>query len=1062
MLSITKINSSRNQANSARGGDYLFYLGSPSVKERSDFAKYVSGSPGLGAPPPFWAGAGAPLLGLRCEALAEHVDRLARGFHPLTNEPLVKGAGDAHVTGLDMTFSAPKDFSVVFAAAATATRAELVQCLQDAARAALAYASSAAITRHERGGRTKRVAEATIAACYTHFSSRALDPQLHVHALQFNLGKRLGADEWSALEQRPQFERKMATGALFRAELAWRLRGMGFNVIAEGPYFQIEGISDKQRDALSTRSKEIDDYLKQRGVESAADPVAREIAALNTRSAKAEPPLPELLKRFEDQTAALGLDALSVEQMRRRRDEAASPERDGSQTGPFEIDGSELLAELTSRQSCATEQEALAAICAKAMGRASASDCLRELDRLLSSENIVLLGRTEMLSQVFTSKARLAQEAAISERVRDGAASRAHAVAPALVAREFDALESELSAKLGVPVSLTQQRAAAFHIACETGRHAFVEGWAGTGKTTMLAATTRAYAAAGFEVVGCCQSAAAAQNLARETGARSRTIASLLLAIGSGRLTLNARSILVLDEAGMVGSREFSLLQDAAMSAGAKLVCVGDPKQLQPVEAGGIFASLMREHGKAELSDIQRQRTDFAPLLDWIDARARTGDGISRERALALRQVPEDARMAAVELMCAKSPKLARAFERWRARFDHQWLRDAVRLFAAGGARPALDLLDARGRLRIAASASEAASRMAKEWAADKTPLADKAMLAGTRAEVAELNRLARAGLVAACAVREELGVEALVFNRDGETAVKRFAPGDRLVFLKNDLALGVANGATGTIVSIHAGAGGPRFAVELDAPNAKAETAVAVPARFSYFDHAYCLTNHKAQGRTFSAVYALANPLMADREWTYVATSRSRFATTLFVDASALGLVDPETHREVADKAATREAVLEALAVRMSRSRAKGTTLDFVRDRGFEQGKGQDREPCLAAPFGDHRSSMASRLSPSAALNRERIPGAGASGPARSATPPSAHRARTTSLGAITAGVRRLLDQCRRRLQRGAPTVPSALRPALAREGNPAPQTNPTRGGSTPNLSREMDRPVR
>ncbi|MGA7778227.1 MAG: relaxase domain-containing protein, partial [Paraburkholderia sp.] len=111
MLSITKINSAKNQARSARGGDYLFYLGSPSTRERSDFAKYVAGDRDLAAPPPFWIGEAAPLLGLRGEALTEQVERLARGMHPLTGEALVAGAGASHVMGLDMTFSAPKDFS---------------------------------------------------------------------------------------------------------------------------------------------------------------------------------------------------------------------------------------------------------------------------------------------------------------------------------------------------------------------------------------------------------------------------------------------------------------------------------------------------------------------------------------------------------------------------------------------------------------------------------------------------------------------------------------------------------------------------------------------------------------------------------------------------------------------------------------------------------------------------------------------------------------------------------------------------------------------------------------
>ncbi|OYU45636.1 MAG: hypothetical protein CFE44_06400, partial [Burkholderiales bacterium PBB4] len=87
---------------------------------------------------------------------------------------------------------------------------------------------------------------------------------------------------------------------------------------------------------------------------------------------------------------------------------------------------------------------------------------------------------------------------------------------------------------------------------------------------------------------------------------------------------------------------------------------------------------------------------------------------------------------------------------------------------------------------------------------------------------------------------------------------------------------------------------------------------------------------NHKSQGRTFDSAYVMANPSMADREWTYVAASRSRFATTLFVNTAALGLVDPESHRHEDHVAKNRVAAIEALASRMRRSRAKGTSLDF------------------------------------------------------------------------------------------------------------------------------------
>lgn len=924
MLSITKINSAANQSasGSCEGKGYLHYLGGPSTRERTDFDDYARGEQASESPVPFWACKGAALLGLDDIAEAEQVERLAHGLHPITGSPLVVGSGDKHVMGLDMTFSAPKDFSAVFAGADAPTREALVECLQQSARTALDYAESAAITRHGKGGRIKQLAEATVAACYTHFASRALDPQLHVHAFMFNVGKRQGSDEWSALEHRPQFERKLATGILFRVELAHRLKGLGFNVAPAGPYFTIGGIDERQREALSTRSRQIAEYIQENGLIEADGSAAREIAALNSRSAKSEPPLSELIARFQMAAAELGITPQSVAAMR----SAAAPAQ-----ASCAIDHGAILDELMASQSCATANEALALICEQAMGRLSASECLAELGRFMKHEQVVRLGATEHLTEVFTSKGTQELEREISRRVSVGMDDIAQRLGARAIDQRFDALEAELQAKLGVAVSLEQQRKAALHIACDTGSHAFVEGWAGTGKTTMLKAVGSAYKDSGLRVLGCCQSAAASQNLARETGIPSRTIASLLLSLREGRVNLDKKTVLILDEAGMVGSREFDLLQRHAFDAGTKLVCVGDPKQLQPIDAGGIFRSLMEKHGKAEISNIQRQRTDFEPLLKWLEARAaKPSGGIDPSQAAALRLVPEELRMQAAMDLCSKAAKLSRAFDRWRSRFDFEWLRDAVEMFAKGDAKEALALMDGKGRLRLERGARSAMEALVSAWDADKTKVEAKTMVAATRAEVAELNRMARERLIAKGSVRDAEGIDTPILHRDDTSDMRRFAQGDRIVFTMNDRELGVANGVAGSIQSILLGSGEPRMVVELDDANERGEKQVCVPLSFGRFDHAYCLTNHKSQGRTFDSSFVLANPAMADREWTYVAASRSRFATTIFVNTAALGLVDPESHREEGLEPKSREAAIDALASRMRRSRAKGTALDF------------------------------------------------------------------------------------------------------------------------------------
>lgn len=918
MLSIAKVHSQGKQAAGRSAAGYLGYLGLPAPQERG-FEAYARGDGG--GPAPVWACRGASLLGLSGEAEADQIERLAMGLHPTTSEPLVAGAGRKHVAGLDMTFSAPKDVSAAFAGADERTRAELLESVLESAKAALSHAESLAVTRHGAGGKTKRLAEAAVAACFAHLASRGANggepqPQLHIHGLLFNVGKEAGGPAWRALEHRPMFDSKMALGILFRAELASRLNALGFEVVPDGPYFTLAGIGDEQREALSARSREIKQAMAEDGSKGY---LAERAAARGSRQRKDEPPLPELLASFSRMAGELGITPESVAAM---RGPAAEPE-------PFAIDRGELLSELTAQQSCSTPSEALRLICERAMGHWSAAQCLAELGAFMAHEQVVHLGRTELLTPLFTSKATLEMEAAISARVEAGKSSGAHAIDAGLIHAEFDRMETSLRSKLGVPVSLSQQREAALHVACGPSATAFVEGWAGAGKTTMLRATADAYRAAGFEVRGCCQSAAAAQNLSREAGIPSRTVASLLLASSSGKPALGPRTILVLDEAGMVGSREFSLLQEAAAKAGSKLVCVGDARQLQPIEAGGIFASLCRIHGSASISSIQRQRTDFEPLLAWLSSRPVGRGGVSKEMAAALRGLPDEARVQALEAMRGADPKLGRALDRWRSRFDFEWMREAVEALAKGDAAKALGLLESKGRLKLSEGRDAAMDGLMAAWAADKTPVASKAIVAATRMDVAELNRRAREHLVASGAVRDELGAWATIIHRDDTIETLRFAPGDRIVVTMNDRGLGVVNGGAGTIRGIVDEGFGPVLQVELDDPNERGDKLVKVPAAFGRFAHFFVSTTFKAQGRTVDSAHVYLDPAHADREWSYVAASRSRFATTLHVDSSGLAARDPEAHMQGDVQGRSRAELAEALAKRMSRSRAKGTTLD-------------------------------------------------------------------------------------------------------------------------------------
>jgi Ti-type conjugative transfer relaxase TraA len=211
-----------------------------------------------------------------------------------------------------------------------------------------------------------------------------------------------------------------------------------------------------------------------------------------------------------------------------------------------------------------------------------------------------------------------------------------------------------------------------------------VVGYAGTGKSAMLGVARDGWEAAGYEVRGAALSGIAAENLESGSGIASRTIASMEHGWGQGRDVLTSRDVLVIDEAGMVGTRQLERVLSHAAEAGAKVVLVGDPQQLQSIEAGAAFRSIFERHGGAEISEVRRQRDD--------------------------------------------------------------WQRDATRDLATGRTGDALHAYDTHGMVHTAATREQARDDLIGRWDRDRQAAPDKSriILTHTNDEVRELNEAAR------------------------------------------------------------------------------------------------------------------------------------------------------------------------------------------------------------------------------------------------------------------------------------------------------------------------------
>jgi Ti-type conjugative transfer relaxase TraA len=466
-----------------------------------------------------------------------------------------------------------------------------------------------------------------------------------------------------------------------------------------------------------------------------------------------------------------------------------------------------------------------------------------------TSPELVALGKDGAGRERFSTREMLATEQRLERSAEQIAGRGQHRVSPG-------SRDMALAAGEGRGLALAgSQRDALDHI---TGREdlALVVGYAGTGKSAMLGVAREAWQAQGYQVRGAALSGIAAESLEGGSGISSRTIASLEHGWAQGRDGLTARDVLVIDEAGMIGSRQMERVLSHAEQAGAKVVLVGDAEQLQAIEAGAAFRALTERHGATEITEIRRQRQD--------------------------------------------------------------WQREATRELATGRTGVALDRYEAAGMVRGHETREAARSALVDGWDSVRQarPEASQLMLAHTRADVAELNQLARGRMRDAGA----LGADQVVQTERGERA---FAAGDRVMFLRNERSMGVKNGSLGTVERIE----GSGLAVRLDGADRR-EVRFDLKD-YAQIDHGYASTIHKSQGVTVDHGHLLASDGL-DRHAAYVGMSRHR--ETLAVHYGADDFKDREQ-----------------LTHTLGRERAKDTTLDY--GDAFAERRGLVRSEIRVAP---------------------------------------------------------------------------------------------------------------
>ncbi|MDQ2726811.1 MAG: relaxase domain-containing protein [Actinomycetota bacterium] len=630
---------------------------------------------GPGEAPGTWTGSAVHTLGLAGEVDPDAFCRVLDGCHPDTGDRLVPG-GERRVGGFDLTFSAPKSVSLLWALHPDPhTRAVVTGAHRAAIGDGLAYLESDALwARRGAGGRHRMPVTGLVAAAFDHRSSRTGDPQLHTHVVVANMvADRSG--RWSAPDGRAVYRHARTAGFVYQArlrhELSTRL-GVTWGPVRSGQA-DLAGIGRDVIDRYSTRRGQVTQALAAQGLSSST---AARVATLDTRPAK------------PDHSAAIGLH----EQWAQSAEEAGLDVTGlvgQPRTLPvLAVETDELVAELvgagglTAHASTFDRRAVITALAGEHRDGATLAGLVDLAGRVVSSPQVVDLGagQPEGAERRWTTVDLLALEADLEARATrpwpDGA--RVGVADDVAVGRALYDRPQLSSDQAGVVVG----------ICCAADPVVTVVGKAGTGKTFTLDAARDALTASGIPVVGAALAARAAAELEAGSGIPSTTLARLLADIERPEGRLMAGSVVVVvDEAGMVGTRNLHRLLTLAGGQHAKVVLVGDPAQLPEIAAGGTFARLLATTQRLELT-VNRRQTEA-----WEQA--------------ALDQIRER----------HPGPALARYGE--------------------------------NGRITLADTSGELRDQMAADWHHAHTGGEQVVMLAVRRADVADLNQRAQRQLLA-------------------------------------------------------------------------------------------------------------------------------------------------------------------------------------------------------------------------------------------------------------------------------------------------------------------------
>jgi conjugative relaxase-like TrwC/TraI family protein len=822
--------------------------------------------------PSHWIGKGAESLNLEGETDLETRMKLMQGFDPNTEKKLAQNAGAERVYAHDVTFSAPKSVSLLYASADEKTRDMIDREWRGSIDDTAQKIEDAMITRRGHGGTIAESARAVM-SLHGHNASRPVTddqgntmiaPHKHDHLIVYNVAERQDGS-WGTTNMKPIFVRQKEFSAYQASNFIERMRHHGYEFERDKNSFRLAGSDREIERQFSPRHTQIEERLRRDDYSGAK---AAQIASEQTRQAKDPIDTESLIKGWKRDINSAGFDA---EKMRHEHVDTKK------------FDRKEALKNLTLDRSVFKETElwaeAYRQTTSTMTGPAGAEAEVRKMKQSGDLVEVVRVPRDENghrdeskpVEHAYTTREMLQIEREMIKKSADMAERRNHQVDQETIDSAARAIEK----KVGFELSADQRQAAEYLL--KGGDAVMLDGNAGAGKTETMRTAAEAWRQAGYNVVGTSPQSKGAKELSK-VGVDTENLAKRFKEWE--KEPPKARDVILVDEAGMVGSRSMYRLAHLAEEHGAKLVMVGQAQQLQPVEAGGAFAAIKNEIGAGELNEIRRQKNQ-ADL-------------------------------------------------------------DAVYKFAAGNVRGGLDGMYQRDQVHLIDSKSEQTFYAVETWSARHDPKnpSEAMMLADNNNQVRDLNAGARAYLQEQGHLSKDEQTFTVSDPRDGAKRDIEITKGERILFRAPDKrGIGVANGDRATVDSIDVGRDGRReITATLDdggkvrfSPDMENERTGKNDAKhYSVVQHGYAGTVHTSQGATVNNIIYVPSS-ESSAELTYVALSRAR--ETMDVVISKEGL--REAQRELEPTESMRE-YAQGIAKAKDIALPEGYADDFATCREF------------------------------------------------------------------------------------------------------------------------------